>query len=80
MNISYSKAFKKKFAKYERKLQQKIFNAITRLPNGDVKKMIGNDITVIFRLRVSKYRILFQMTDDEIKILEIDTRGDIYKK
>ena len=78
MKISYSKTFEKKFSKYDRKFQEKIFNAIQNLPDGDIKKLGGNDIPPIFRLRVSKYRILFHM-EDEIKILKIDSRGDIYK-
>lgn len=79
MKISYSKTFEKKFAKYDRKLQEKIFEVIQNLPKGDVKRLIGNDIPPIYRVRVSKYRILFNMDDEEIKILKIDTRGDIYK-
>ena len=80
MKISYSKTFEKKFSKYDRKLQEKIFNAIQNLPDGDVKKLTGNDIPPIFRIRISKYRILFSMNNEEIQILKIDSRGDIYKK
>ncbi|WP_428023172.1 type II toxin-antitoxin system RelE family toxin [Arcobacter sp.] len=55
------------------------FQAIQNLPNGDVKKLTGNDIPPIYRTRVSKYRILFYMNEEEIKILKVDSRGDIYK-
>jgi len=79
MKILYSKTFEKKFSKYNKKLQEKIFNAIQNLPNGDVKRLTGNDIPPIYRLRVSKYRILFYMNEEEIKILKIDSRGDVYK-
>ncbi len=79
MKLSFSKSFEKKFAKYEKKLQSKIYNAIINLPNGDVRKLAGNDIPPIYRLRISKYRILFYMNEEEIKILKIDSRGDIYK-
>ena len=79
MTISYSKTFEKKFLKYDRKLQEKIFNAIEKLPDGDVKRLIGNDIPPIYRIRVSKYRILFHMNEDEIQILKVDSRGDVYK-
>ncbi len=41
--------------------------------------MTGNDLPPIFRLRVSKYRILFHMNEQEIKVLKVDSRGDIYK-
>jgi len=79
MKISYSKTFEKKFSKYDRKLQEKIFNAIQNLPDGDVKRLTGNDIPPIYRIRISKYRILFHMNAEEIQILKVDSRGDIYK-
>ncbi|MCD4757646.1 MAG: type II toxin-antitoxin system RelE/ParE family toxin [Arcobacteraceae bacterium] len=79
MKISYSKTFEKKFSKYDRKLQEKIFNAIQNLPDGDVKRLTGNDIPPIYRIRISKYRILFHMDEEEIQILKVDSRGDIYK-
>jgi len=79
MKISYSKTFEKKFAKYDRKLQEKIFYAIENLPNGDVKRLTGNDIPPIYRIRISKYRVLFYMNEEEIQILTLDSRGDIYK-
>lgn len=79
MIIYYSKTFEKKFSKYDRKFQEKIFNAIQNLPDGDVKKLIGKDIPPIYRIRISKYRILFHMDEEKIQILKIDSRGDIYK-
>ncbi|MFT7003965.1 MAG: mRNA interferase RelE/StbE [Sulfurimonas sp.] len=80
MKISYSKTFEKKFSKYDRKLQEKIFVAIQNLPNGDIKRLTGNDIPLIYRIRISKYRILFHMNEEEIQILKVDSRGDIYKQ
>ena len=79
MTFSYSKTFEKKFAKYDRKLQQKLYSAIQNLPEGDVKRLSGNDIPPIFRLRVSKYRVLFYMEEEHIRILKVDSRGDVYK-
>jgi len=79
MKISYSKTFEKRFAKYDKKLQEKIFNTIQNLPNGDVKRLTGNDIPPIYRIRISKYRVLFHMNEEEIQILKVDSRGDIYK-
>ncbi len=79
MKISYSKTFEKKFSRYDRKLQEKMFNAIQKLPNGNVKELTGNEIPPIYRIRVSKYRILFHMNEKEIQILKVDSRGDIYK-
>ena len=79
MKISHSKTFEKKFSKYDRQLQEKIFTAIQNLPDGDVKRLTGNDIPPIYRIRISKYRVLFHMNKEEIQILKVDSRGDIYK-
>ena len=79
ITITYSKTFEKKFAKLDRKLQIKIFNAIEKIPQGDIKKLTGNNIPPIYRLRVSKYRVLFHMDKDKIQILKVDSRGDVYK-
>lgn len=79
MKISYSKTFEKKFSKYDRQLQEKIFTAIQNLPDGDVKRPTGNGIPPIYRIRISKYRVLFHMNKEEIQILKVDSRGDIYK-
>ena len=56
-----------KFSKYDRKLQEKNFNAIQNLPNCDVKRLAGNDIPPIYRIRISKYRILFSMNEEKYK-------------
>ena len=77
MIISYSKSFEKKFSKYDRKLQEKIFQAIQNIPEGDIKRLTGDDIPPIYRIRVSKYRILFHMNKEEVQILKVDSRGDI---
>jgi mRNA interferase RelE/StbE len=79
MIIVYSRTFEKKFATYDRKLQEKIFAAIENLPNGDVKRLSGDDVPPVYRLRVSKYRILFLMDETTISILKVDSRGDVYK-
>jgi len=55
---------------------------VSQLPDqGDVKKIKGRKIKNIYRLRAGKYRILFLLKKEEgyLKILNVDTRGDIYK-
>jgi mRNA interferase RelE/StbE len=83
MKISYfktfSKTFKKKFSKYDRKLQEKILNVIQNLPNGDVQGLTGSEIPKIYRIRILKYRILFHIDKEEIQILKVDSKSDIYK-
>ncbi len=42
-------------------------------------KMQGKKLKNLFRLRVGKYRIIFHIDGDQIKILDVDSREDIYK-
>jgi len=46
---------------------------------GTLKNLPEKEPPVIYRLRVSKYRILFNLDDELVKILIIDSRGDVYK-
>ena len=73
-----------KAAKYLSKMdaasKQRIIQAIKKLeqepPQGDIKKMQGKDG---YRLRVGKYRALFDVMDNKIIVYDIDVRGQIYK-
>ena len=44
----------------------------------DVKRVVGKKEKV-FRVRVGDYRIVFKKTDDEIYIVTIGHKSDIYK-
>lgn len=80
MNIFFSKSCLKYLAKCELKIRVILFEAIERLPgHGDIRPLKGKTVKNIYRLRVGKYRILFMKEEECIHILEIDTRGDIYK-
>ena len=80
MNIFYSKSSLKYLLKLEKKKRVNIVSAIDQLPeNGDIKKMHGVSIEDLYRLRIGEYRILFLWKGPDIKILDVDTRGDIYK-
>jgi mRNA-degrading endonuclease RelE of RelBE toxin-antitoxin system len=80
MNIFYSRNSLKYLSKQEKEVRLNIVSAIERLPDkGDIQKMRGQSLQNLFRLRVGKYRILFVRQMDTIKILDIDTSGDIYK-
>ncbi len=79
MIILYSKTSLSYLGRLERFHRKRIMSAIDKLPGyGDIKKMKGKKLTNLYRLRVGKYRIIYQMEEDIIKILDIDTRGDIY--
>lgn len=79
MEILYKKSFLKKFEKYDRKLQEQIDKAIDKLPEGDVASLKGKRTPKLYRLRIRDIRVLFSMTEYEITLWDIDSRGDIYK-
>jgi len=86
MIIQYDKRAKKFIESQDRPTKQRIKKAIEGLteqpPKGDIKTMQGYHDGRL-RLRVGKYRIIYRYgTDGTIEILHImniDSRGDIYK-
>jgi len=80
MTLSFSRRSIKSLAKCELKTRAAIVEAIRELPSkGDIRKLKGQAIKNSFRLRVGRYRVVYVEEGDEIRILRIDTRGDIYK-
>jgi len=80
MNILFSKSSLTYIKALDKKTKTRIVKAIDKLPdNGDIVKMQGKKLKNIFRLRVGKYRIIFNIEEEQIKILDVDSRGDIYK-
>lgn len=86
MKIEYSKKAVKYINALDRPTKQRIKTAIEGLteqpPKGDIKLLQGfTDGRK--RLRVGKYRVIYNyLSNDEIVILyvmNIDSRGDIYK-
>ena len=58
--------------------QRCILAAIYKLPQGDVAPMKRRKGE--FRLRIGDWRVLFEYRDgDTIFVMEIDSRGDVYK-
>ncbi len=79
--VTFSKSVAKTILKYDKPTRERIYKALNRLPYGDVKRLQGQDNPPYFRLRVGTIRVLF-IKDDinmEIFVLEIDSRGDVYK-
>lgn len=78
--ISYNKKVKKFIEKQSRDRRLKIYDAINKLPNGDVKRMQSKQ--ELYRLRVGEFRFIYEIIHDEtiISIIDADNRGDIYKK
>ena len=50
---------------------------IDLIPEGDIRPPRGREGE--FRLRFGKYRVLFYIQDDIVRVFRIDTRGDVYK-
>lgn len=85
MEIRYSKQAQKDAKKLPKDVAKLIKTAIEELaikpPRGDIKPMQGYSDGRM-RLRVGKYRVIFQYRNDGsiyVWIIEIGSRGDIYK-
>ena len=82
MEISYSKSAVKVINGMDRPTKQRIRAAIEKIPEGDIKPLQGyHDGRQ--RLRVGKYRIIYkyglEMELEILHIIDIGSRGDIYK-
>lgn len=69
-----------KFIDKQDKVQRlRLYKAIYNLPNGDVKKLSGNNED--YRLRVWDYRVIYTINDNELIILitKVANRGQAYK-
>ena len=80
MKFLYSRTSIKYLQKLERGIVRKIIEAIEKLPfEGDINKLKGKKVKNIFRLRIRKFRFIYLFEKEVIKIIKIDTRGDVYK-
>ena len=85
-SLSVSKDVKKFIASRDSKTRRKIINALEDLSKDpsentlDIKPMQG--MTNHFRLRIGKYRFLYEIKNDSILIYvyHAGSRGDVYKK
>ncbi|EAI1980682.1 type II toxin-antitoxin system RelE/ParE family toxin [Campylobacter upsaliensis] len=83
-NIEYHKDFIK-FLKKHQDIQAKVFESFETIAQNpyeaklDIKKLQGK--ANHYRLRISKYRFLYEVLESEILIYayKADSRGDIYK-
>jgi mRNA interferase RelE/StbE len=80
MRVSFSRTSLKYLQRLQKNIIRKIVDAIDRLPDeGDIRKLKGTQVDNLYRLRMGKYRVIYQLGSDFIKIIRIDTRGDVYK-
>ncbi|EAJ8016490.1 type II toxin-antitoxin system RelE family toxin [Campylobacter upsaliensis] len=87
--VKTSKQFDKFLAKHQ-DIQAKVFESFETIAQNpyeaklDIKKLQGKKFqcrTNHYRLRISKYRFLYEVLESEILIYayKADSRGDIYK-
>ncbi len=80
MKFLYSRTSIKYLQKLEQDIVRKIIEAIEKLPlEGDINTLKGKKTKNIYRLRIGKFRVIYLFKKEEIKIIKIDTRGDVYK-
>ena len=78
MNITYYKQAVKTLERIDAPAKQRIRDAISAIPKGDIKRLRGHD--ELYRLRVGDWHIVFSYPDNETVLIEkISPRGDIYK-
>ncbi|UCB46238.1 MAG: type II toxin-antitoxin system RelE/ParE family toxin [Spirochaetota bacterium] len=77
MNIFFLKKAEKYLTSLPPRIALNILERINNIPKGDIKPLAGRKGE--YRLRVGKYRILFFIKDEDIFVVKIDTRGDMYK-
>ena len=86
MEIKYSKDAVKALQRMDKDLRLHIRDAIHGLtltpPKGDIKPLAGRD-KGIYRLRVGGYRVIYRYDRNGqmiiLFIIDIGTRGDVYK-
>ena len=78
MKILFSKKAEKYLTSLPPRIALNILDRIQKIPNGDIKPLSGRKGE--YRLRVGKYRILFLVESENLSVVKIDTRGDIYKQ
>lgn len=78
MHIKYSKIAIKFLKKQNKETQSRILEAIEKIPlnQGDIIKLRGTDG---YRLRVGKFRVIYDAYGNIIDIIDINSRGQIYR-
>ena len=78
--IEFEKGAQKFIDKQDKKQRLRLYKAIYNLPDGqDIKKLVGYNL---YRLRVGDFRVIYTIDNGKfiIYIVNINNRGDIYKR
>ena len=77
LNCTYSSQAESYLKKQTKRISDRIRKAVNALPAGDVKKL--KSIKNGYRLRVGDARVLFEKDGNNLHVVKIDNRGDVYK-
>ncbi|MDR0311826.1 MAG: type II toxin-antitoxin system RelE/ParE family toxin [Acidobacteriota bacterium] len=77
MVVKYAKQAETYLDKQTERQAARIKTAVSLLPAGDVRKLKG--IENGYRLRVGNVRVLFERDGGGVRVVRIDSRGDVYK-
>jgi len=78
--IKYNKEAEKFIFTQNKATAIRLYNAIKKIPAGDIKKLRGTHNPTLYRLRVGNFRVIYYYPEqDQITIVRIDNRGDVYK-
>ena len=77
--IKYHRQAEKFILSQGKTIALRLYQAVEKIPLGDIKRLHGKGKPPLYRLRVGNYRIIFCMEDDLTTILRVDNRGDVYK-
>jgi mRNA interferase RelE/StbE len=81
MQVLLSKKAVKSLKKINEPLRSRINSALAKLqaepPQGDIKNLEGREG---YRLRVGDSRILFNISENNVVVTDIESRGKIYKR
>ena len=77
MKIEYDKKATKYLESLNAKLKKRIKNGIEKIPQGDIRKLVGDE--KCYRLRIGNFRVIFEIENDILYIDKIASRGQVYK-
>jgi len=77
VKLLFSKKAEKYLLSLPKRIALNLLNRINQIPEGDIRPLSGRKGE--YRLRYGKFRVLFYIESDAVKVFKIDTRGDVYK-
>lgn len=78
VSILFARQAEKYLLNLPKRVALNLVGRIRRIPQGDIKPLHGRKGE--YRLRAGRYRVLFYIQDEDVRIFKIDTRGDVYKR